>query len=313
MDKFAQSVLGAGVTAVMHPLTYAKVLIQIGYEPLDPSMGRTIFGGQQMMYPNTFKYISYIKRTDGFFGLYRGLGARLVSGILCHYVSNSVQSCLTDEPLGAGNDQPPAAGEAGDCEREEPAPAAAQQLSASEVAVKLVKDTSYETISRSVGIIVSHPFHVIFVRSCAQFVGRESMYNSVSSSISEIWNKEGIMGFFSGLVPRLAGEIMTIWLANILAQALNGLIVNTQPPNVAKECKAYSLMISQLAVTQFTYPFSVVSTVMCVNGCGLAAGSSPIQGSYSGWQDCWKQLSAEGQIKRGSGMFNRMVPKPKIS
>lgn len=45
-----------GVQAALHPFQYAKVLIQLGYEPIAPRPGRTFFGKQVLVLPNIFKY-----------------------------------------------------------------------------------------------------------------------------------------------------------------------------------------------------------------------------------------------------------------
>jgi carrier protein len=298
MDRVAQCALGAGVSTFFHPLAYSKILIQIGYEPLSPVPSTTIFGSKVLMYPNIFKYMGHIRKTDGFFGLYRGLGAKLASGIICNYVSNAVQASLTELPLGAN--------QAGTAAEEDDN----GQTGTTVTVYKLLTATSFETISRSAGIIVSHPFHVIFVRSVAQFIGRETAYNSIWSSTVEIYEKQGILGFFSGLVPRLIGEILTVWMANLLAHVLNTFLVSTQPASTAKEMKGYTNMASQLIVTQLTYPFNLVSNVMCLNNCGLTAGGPPITPIYSDWLDSWSRLSAEGQIKRGSSIFYRLYRGP---
>ena len=62
--------------------------------------------------------------------------------------------------------------------------------------------TAKQTVAKCTAVVVAHPFHVIFVRSAAQFVGGECSYNSLWNSISHIFKTEGISGFFSGLVPR---------------------------------------------------------------------------------------------------------------
>lgn len=49
-----------GVQAALHPFQYAKVLIQLGYEPIAPRPGRTFFGKHVLVLPNIFKYGLYI-------------------------------------------------------------------------------------------------------------------------------------------------------------------------------------------------------------------------------------------------------------
>lgn len=44
------------VNTISHPLEYAKVLIQIGYEPISPKNTRTLFGKPALALPNIFQY-----------------------------------------------------------------------------------------------------------------------------------------------------------------------------------------------------------------------------------------------------------------
>jgi hypothetical protein len=39
-----------------HPINYAKILIQLGHEPLPPFKSTSIFGREQLYYPNVFSY-----------------------------------------------------------------------------------------------------------------------------------------------------------------------------------------------------------------------------------------------------------------
>lgn len=51
-----------GVQAAFHPFQYAKVLIQLGYEPIAPHPGRTFFGRPVLVLPNIFKYGLYFDK-----------------------------------------------------------------------------------------------------------------------------------------------------------------------------------------------------------------------------------------------------------
>lgn len=296
MDRVPQVVLGAGVAVGFHPLAYAKVLIQLGYEPVGPTLHTGWFGSKSLMYPNVLSYVGYIKKTDGFIGMYRGLGARLISAMTSNLVSNAVQSHLVGKPLAAELDV-----SSRDKAKEE------EQFV--EGVKRLFKDTMYETCSRCAGIVVSQPFHVIFVRSVAQFIGRETKYSSISSSIQEIWEKDGVLGFFAGLIPRLIGEALTIWLVNILTHAINNYLLSD---SCHEDKRGYTSMFSHLLVSQITYPFNVVANVMAVNNSGLYAGNPPITPIYTDWVDCWNRLSKENQLKRGSSVFWRTYKGPSI-
>ncbi len=71
-------VFRAGLTTLTHPIEYAKVLIQIGHEPIAPKNTKTFFGKPALALPSVFQYIGHIKKKDGLLGLYNGLAPRLV-------------------------------------------------------------------------------------------------------------------------------------------------------------------------------------------------------------------------------------------
>ncbi|XP_047736611.1 mitochondrial carrier homolog 2 [Hyalella azteca] len=49
-------IVRVGLNACTHPIEYAKVLIQIGHEPLPPYKSRTILGKEKLFYPSIFSY-----------------------------------------------------------------------------------------------------------------------------------------------------------------------------------------------------------------------------------------------------------------
>ena len=63
---------------------------------------------------------------------------------------------------------------------------------------RVIKETTREMIARSAATLITHPFHVITLRSMVQFIGRESKYCGLCDSIVTIYREEGIVGFFCG-------------------------------------------------------------------------------------------------------------------
>ncbi|MEQ2222825.1 Mitochondrial carrier 2 [Ilyodon furcidens] len=55
-DTCGQILLGSGLTVLSHPLMYIKVLIQVGHEPLPPTVGKNLFGRQVQQLPGLFAY-----------------------------------------------------------------------------------------------------------------------------------------------------------------------------------------------------------------------------------------------------------------
>ncbi|XP_064603417.1 mitochondrial carrier homolog 1-like [Liolophura sinensis] len=275
---------GAVLSTVFHPLGYAKVLIQLGHEPLPPYPTKSIFGRDKLIYPNVFRYIGHIRATDGFLGMYRGAVPKFLGG----FVTGAVQSAVAESfPL----DEP----------RADPNRDSGDFM----VSIKaLCITTSRETLIKCMGTIACQPINVIMLRSMAQFVGGETRYSNFLSAIGEIYENDGIMGFFAGLVPRLIGEALTVWLANILSHIINTYLVED------KGMQTYTGAACGLIVTHITYPFTLVSNLMAVNGSGLVAASPPNMPIYRGWVDCWRQLSKAHQLKRGSSLFWRYYNGP---
>ncbi|XP_002740504.1 mitochondrial carrier homolog 2-like [Saccoglossus kowalevskii] len=288
MAEMTPLLIGVGVTAASHPMGYVKVLIQCGHEPLPPQIGRNIFGRSQMQLPGLFAYIKHIKSVDGFLGLYRGFFPRLCSGLTGSLVSSHVQEQLSDP-----NED--------DSTKKNKFKNKSLQA--------MMEQSAKDTAARFAAILASQPFHVITVRCMVQFVGRETKYNSLFGSIREIYNEEGILGFFAGLIPRLLGEVASLWLANTLMYIINAYILDEEMSNV-NELRSYSMAVTGFFSNMICYPFALVGNIMAINNCGLAAGEPPKTLVYADWRECWRWLSKEGQLKRGSSLFWRPYRSP---
>ncbi|KAF0036529.1 hypothetical protein F2P81_011841 [Scophthalmus maximus] len=143
--------LGAGVTAATHPLLYVKLLIQLGHEPLPPTVGTTMFRRRVLYLPGFFSYVHHIVEVDGKRGLLRGLSPCLVSSAISTVVrSKQVEHLFKRDDL---------------------------QTSLR----KVVKETSHEMIIQCLSRVATHPLHVMSVRCMAQFVGREVKYSQASA------------------------------------------------------------------------------------------------------------------------------------
>ncbi|KAK7828900.1 hypothetical protein U0070_002130 [Myodes glareolus] len=187
-DVASQVFLGSGLTILSQPLMYVKVLMQVGYEPLPPTTGRNIFGRQVCQLPGLFCYAQYIASIDGRRGLFTGLMPRLCSGVLGTVVHGKVlqhyQECVKPEELVSGN----------------------VQKEGSSSFDRVIKETTREMIARSAATLITHPFH-----------GHFGKCSGLYDSIFTIYREEGIVGFFAGLIPRLLGDIISLWLCNSLA------------------------------------------------------------------------------------------------
>ncbi|XP_060117960.1 mitochondrial carrier homolog 2 [Heteronotia binoei] len=284
-DTASQVLVGSGLAVLSQPLMYVKVLVQVGYEPLPPTLGRNIFGRQVYQLPGLFAYAKHIMKIDGRAGLFKGLTPRLCSGAIGTVVHSKVlQRCQEDD-------------QAEEVRR-------SRKESSLE---KVIKETSQEMVARSAATLVTHPFHVITLRCMVQFIGRETKYSGVFSSFVTIYREEGILGFFAGLIPRLLGDILSLWLCNMLAYLINTYALENGVSTMT-EMKSYSQAVTGFFASMLTYPFVLVSNLMAINSCGLAGGLPPYASKYSSWLDCWSWLHSEGNMSRGNSLFFRKVP-----
>ncbi|KAM4562894.1 mitochondrial carrier homolog 1-like isoform 2-T2 [Odontesthes bonariensis] len=274
--------LGAGVTAVTHPLLYVKLLIQVGHEPLPPTVGTTMFGRRVLYLPGFFSYAQHIVEVDGKRGLFRGLSSRLVSSA----ISTVVRGKVKQAQLRSKKDE--------------------QQTTSLR---KVFRETSHEMIIQCLSRVATHPFHVMSVRCMAQFVGKEVKYGGMFSCLVKIFKEEGVAGFYVGLVPHVLGEVLFLWCCNLLAHFINTYAVD-ESFGQASAVRSYTKFVMGIAVSVLTYPFMLVADVMAVNNCGLAAGLPPRYPIFKSWFHCWNHLSNKGHLFRGSSFFFRRVPMP---
>ncbi|NWZ71207.1 MTCH2 protein, partial [Acrocephalus arundinaceus] len=319
--------LGSGLTVLSQPLMYVKVLVQVGYEPLPPTLGRNIFGRQVYQLPGLFSYAKHIVKVDGRAGLFKGLAPRLCSSAIGTVVHSKVLQELLSPPWG----QHPLSGQLFPPDSSFPLQPGASKKEPVSSLEQVLKETSREMVARSAATLITHPFHVITLRCMVQFIGRETKYSGTLSAFATIYREEGILGFFAGLIPRLLGDILSLWLCNMLAYLINsyalengvgcapgsgpqlcfeGIQVLSLLPQVSTmtEMKSYSQAVTGFFASMLTYPFVLVSNLMAVNNCGLAGGLLPYAPTYSSWLDCWSQLHREGNMSRGNSLFFRKIP-----
>uniref|UniRef100_A0A8C1TS90 Mitochondrial carrier homolog 2-like n=1 Tax=Cyprinus carpio TaxID=7962 RepID=A0A8C1TS90_CYPCA len=289
-ETCGQVLLGSGLTILSHPLMYIKVLVQVGHEPLPPTLGRNLFGRQVYQLPGLFAYAKHIIKIDGKSGLFKGLTPRLCAGTIGTIVHSKVlQRCTFQVKTWCG----------------------CLYLNVSKGTDCAQKRTTKEMIARSCATIVTHPFHVITLRCMVQFIGREAKYSGVFDSIVTIYREEGILGFFAGLIPRLLGDILSLWICNMLAHFINTYAIDDSTSHTG-EIKNCSQAVTGFFASMLTYPFVLVSNLMAVNNCGLAGGLPPYAAIYPNWLHCWSHLSREGNMSRGNSLFFRKLPAGKM-
>lgn len=284
-EKYTELPSKLFIATICHPLEYAKVLIQIGYEPVPARLSTTLFGKPALVLPNVFQYIKFIKSVDGFKGCYKGLSAKLLG-----VIASSTLSTKAIEVLGI--DWPEIQDSPNIITDDEP------------VAQDYIRLARRDIVLHTASLIISYPFQVISVRMMASFVGREEHYSTLLGAIASIYREDGILGFFHGLVPKLFGDITCVAVTGLLAYYVNKYFVKT------KDLRFYTVPIITFVTSTVTYPLMVVSTCMAVTGCSLKAGNPPMMKNYSSWQRCWRDLVQNKQHKRGSSLIFRYYIAP---
>ncbi|XP_064453612.1 mitochondrial carrier homolog 1 isoform X3 [Mirounga angustirostris] len=277
------------------------LILKVGHEPMPPTIGTNVLGRKVLYLPSFFTYAKYIVQVDGKIGLFRGLSPRLMSNALSTVTRGSMKKVFPPDEI--------------------------EQVSNKDDMKtslrKVVKETSYEMMMQCVSRMLAHPLHVISMRCMVQFVGREAKYSGVLSSIGKIFKEEGLLGFFVGLIPHLLGDVVFLWGCNLLAHFINAYLVddsvsdtpgglgNDQNPgsqfSQALAIRSYTKFVMGIAVSMLTYPFLLVGDLMAVNNCGLQAGLPPYSPVFKSWIHCWKYLSVQGQLFRGSSLLFRRV------
>lgn len=308
LEKWRSFLYRATFNTIAYPIEYAKVLIQLGYEPISPWPTTSLFGQPALALPNVFQYVKYIKRVDGFTGCYRGLIPKLCAGTISAVVSDRTSKYLEEVSKGRNN-RNDLLGEAHfptrTSERNNDYYNELDEDEEDRETFNLDKLIS-ELVSRVVGIIVSHPLDVITLRMMAQFVGRETKYNGLFRSFGEVYRENGLMGYYAGLVPRLIGNAAVIILVSTSTYLINKYLISDS------EIKTYTASTMRFIATTVTYPFLVVSHCMAVNNCGLTAGLPPHMPIYNSWMDCWSNLRSYNQLSRGNSLIWRYYTGPQI-
>eukprot|EP00794_Sanderia_malayensis_P012702 gene12702-14006_t len=283
-------------TVLAHPLTYVKVLVEVGYDPLPPKRGKTLFGKDVLYLTGFIDYAKHIKETDGFAGLYRGLLPRFLHNVINSAVTNLVNSTfkVAAEEKGVGAQLLEGIDE-NDADKE------SKPMKTSK---EFFVETCQLSVGKAAGVIVSYPFHLICIRTMVQFIGKETYYNNIFSSMSEVYQEEGILGFFAGLIPQLTGEMLSFWIFRTLSYGINRILHDQdEPAQTTFLVQGISQYISALA----TFPFILVTNIMAINNTRLAAGNPPNMPVFSNWIGCWAYLQKEKLLRRGDSILRRTV------
>ncbi|KAJ7424798.1 Mitochondrial carrier 1 [Pitangus sulphuratus] len=246
----------------------------VGHEPLPPTVGRNVLGRKVLYLPGFFTYARHIVEVDGKRGLFRGLTPRLVSSTLSTITRGSVKKAFPLEDMEHVSNK--------------------DDVKTSLRKVVREVRSGYCTLMSDGEIPLGmwRANEVISMRCMVQFVGREVKY--------------------SGLVPHILGDVIFLWCCNLVAHFINTYAVDDNFSQ-ASVIRSYTKFVMGIAVSMLTYPFLLVGDLMAVNNCGLRAGLPPYAPAFTSWIHCWRYLSAQGQLFRGSSLLFRRAPIPAAS
>lgn len=108
---------------------------------------------------------------------------------------------------------------------------------------RVIKETAGEMMVHCAIALITHPFHMITLRSMVQFSGRESKYCGFCDSIVIVCQEEGILGFFTDLIPHLLGDIISLWLCNSLVYLISVHVLDSGLSTM-NEMKSWFLVVT---------------------------------------------------------------------
>lgn len=280
------------IAVVAHPFDLTKTLIQLGYEPLPPRPVVTLFRTTKLAYPSVFGYLTYIRQQDGFTGMFRGLRYKMLYTLVNGFVYVNLTEYIKHYETEHGDS-------AADGELVEGSSSSRSQrrLTIKDLFDQLMR----ETFTKFITLSISYPIQLLVVRSYAQFVGHEQVYDSLGSAITDVYNQGGLLGFYAGFVPKFCGDVIILWTSHGLIFLVKRFIDGDSG------VQGYLAATINFVVASIMYPFSLVSTVMAVNGpeASTLMASTLTPDFNHDWSEAWRHLSGLGQIKRGSSLLWR--------
>ena len=176
---------------------------------------------------------------------------------------------------------------------------------------KFIRRTGRDLACKLACVFISQPLHVITIRAMAEFIGGEDKYSGgvtagILSGVESVIRENGIIGLWSGFVPRALGELGILGLTAGLTFAVNTYLVQDT------DLKTYTRHVASFLAGSIFYPLQVTSNCMAVSRSGLRAGYPPNMPLYTSWYNCFSHLRAQGQLKRGSSLLFRYYTGPQV-
>ncbi|KAA0193524.1 Mitochondrial carrier 2 [Fasciolopsis buskii] len=295
---------------IANPFRLSWVLIRLGHEPFPPVKFYSplaLLGWRTpiLVYPNVFQYVYYTIRELGVWrvistGVFASACMDFISQLF-HRVSryrsivwdqwlkdpHGTEVVYTDWDIGARVHR-----------RAEPFQVERQMGSAPPV---LFLTMLFEATSiRAWEVLITHPFYVVMVRQVAALIGGEEQYNWFPVAVRSVYRESGPLGFFQGLVPRLASEVITTVVYYSFCRILRRIFGTSK-----KRAGAVNILqvLAFFALRNYVYSLELAGCIMSVRGSKLAGAAEA--NSFSGWRECERFLVHSGQSNRGWFPFLR--------
>lgn len=279
-----------GGTVVLHPFALVRTLIQVGVEPIKPTVHTSYFGTKSLAYPGLLPYMRHIVKVDGWSGLFRGVIPHTTYAVLLQ-VSTDLMRPMVNKAI---ERMSPRAADVPDNEDGvQPLPHAIRRY---------FRRFCVSSILGIASCTMFHPLKVIAVRAMVQFEGRETVYSNIISACKEIYNNEGIYGFFAGLAPLLIARVGSSFLQNFFSMLLEQAMYYWVPEGIHESYRAFKQVFATFVAGHLMYPYQLVSTMMIVNGSGLKTSQFGME-PFDSWSSCYSYLSHHGVRYRGSNII----------
>jgi len=284
-----------------HPLALVKNSIQLGHRPLDDYTARSWLPWKTSTFrPGFLPHAKHILDANGLGGLWKGWLPRVSSCLLFNITKPLIQKQadnffpLEDNEVNVNKDE------------------------VDEIFIKVGKKCVKQSFVDCLAIALQYPLHLMAIRSMASICNGEDAYDTLLSSFLEIKDNEGWGGFFKGLSVKLIGTVIGVWLVETCSVGIKKLVAvareNADEESIDSSSKSeWSSMMSNLdkhsgkvaamCTSSLIYPYSLVSTVMALQGSRLNMSTD-----YKTWNDCMAYLKANKEHTRGSSiLFGRKI------
>ena len=160
------------------------------------------------------------------------------------------------------------------------------------------------SIIQSCSMFYSYPFYVvgsICILRCIQ--GEPSVW--MWSVFRQVWQEAGIGGFYSGILALWLYQVINVWCEEFLVELYRTLMLHITD-EVGDKDGTGDYTASHLLITSFTYPLSLVSSIMTSNTSSVKCNLDiPRRPQFTSCLECFRHLYKNDIWFRGSTLLQR--------